>query len=48
MSVTGVRSETGDQRFSDLVTNTFVGSGSLRVDDGVPIVVEYKLSKAVA
>ena len=42
-----MRFETGDEKLKSLETGTFVGAGRFRVEQGKPVVVEYKLSKVV-
>ena len=42
-----MRFETGDEKLKSLETMTFVGAGRFRVEQGKPVVVEYKLSKVV-
>ena len=39
--------ETGDEKLKGLETGVFVGAGRFIVEKGKPVVVEYKLSKAV-
>ncbi len=39
--------ETGDEKLKGLETGVFVGAGRFVVEKGKPVVVEYKLSKAV-
>ncbi len=39
--------ETGDEKLKDLETGLFVGAGHFIVEEGKPVVVEYKVSKAV-
>ena len=39
--------ETGDEKLKDLEIGVFVGAGRFVVEKGKPVVVEYKLSKAV-
>lgn len=39
--------ETGDEKLKDLETGVFVGAGRFVVEKGKPVVVEYKISKAV-
>ncbi|KAL9065082.1 MAG: hypothetical protein Q9161_008466 [Pseudevernia consocians] len=39
--------ETGDEKLKDLETGVFIGAGRFVVEKGKPVVVEYKLSKAV-
>ncbi|KAI4125977.1 MAG: hypothetical protein LQ347_005158 [Umbilicaria vellea] len=43
-----MRFETGDEKFKELETSTFVGAGHFIVEKDKPIVAEYKLSKVVA
>ncbi len=42
-----MRFETGDEKLKDLETSTFVGAGRFIVEQGKPVVVEYKLSKVI-
>ena len=42
-----MRFETGDEKLKDLELGTFVGTGRFKVQQGKPVVVEYKLSKVV-
>ena len=42
-----MRFETGDDKLKSLDNGTFVGAGRFRVEQGKPVVVEYKLSKVV-
>ena len=42
-----MRFETGDEKLKDLETGVFVGAGHFVVEKGKPVVVEYKVSKAV-
>ena len=42
-----MRFETGDEKLKDLELGTFVGAGRFKVQQGKPVVVEYKLSKVV-
>ena len=42
-----MRFETGDEKLKSLETGTFVGAGRFKVEQGKPVVVEYKLSKVV-
>ena len=42
-----MRFETGDEKFKELETGTFVGAGRFRYEKGSPIVVEYKVSKVI-
>ena len=39
--------ETGDEKLKDLETRVFIGAGRFVVEQGKPVVVEYKISKAV-
>ena len=39
--------ETGDEKLKDLETGVFLGAGRFVVEQGKPVVVEYKISKAV-
>ena len=39
--------ETGDEKLKDLETGVFLGAGRFVVEKGKPVVVEYKISKAV-
>lgn len=39
--------ETGDEKLKDLETGVFVGAGRFIVEKGKPVVVEYKISKAI-
>ena len=39
--------ETGDEKLKDLETGVFIGAGRFVIEKGKPIVVEYKISKAV-
>ena len=39
--------ETGDEKLKDLETGVFIGAGRFVVEQGKPVVVEYKISKAV-
>ena len=47
ITVIEMRFETGDDKLKSLETGTFVGAGRFRVQQGKPVVVEYKLSKVV-
>lgn len=42
-----MRFETGDEKLKDLELSTFAGAGRFVVEQGKPVVVEYKLSKLV-
>ena len=42
-----MRFETGDEKLKHLELGTFVGAGRFKVQQGKPVVVEYKLSKVV-
>ncbi|KAL2042816.1 hypothetical protein N7G274_004576 [Stereocaulon virgatum] len=42
-----MRFETGDEKLKGLELGTFVGAGRFRVQQGKPVVAEYKLSKVV-
>ena len=42
-----MRFETGDERLKSLETMSFVGAGRFVVQQGKPVVVEYKLSRVV-
>lgn len=42
-----MRFETGEDKLKDLELGVFVGAGRFVVEQGKPVVVEYKLSKAV-
>ena len=39
--------ETGDEKLKGLETGVFLGAGRFVVEQGKPVVVEYKISKAV-
>ena len=39
--------ETGDERLKELELGTFVGAGRFVVEEGRPVVVEYKVSRVV-
>ncbi|KAL9125856.1 MAG: hypothetical protein Q9217_005001 [Psora testacea] len=39
--------ETGDEKFKDLELGMFVGAGRFIVEQGLPVTVEYKISKVV-
>lgn len=43
-----MRFETGDEKFKELETSTFVGAERFIVEKDKPVVVEYKLSKVLA
>ena len=47
LAVIEMRFETGDEKLKALETSVFVGAGRFVVEKGKPVVVEYKLSKAV-
>lgn len=42
-----MRFETGEEKLKDLELGVFVGAGRFVVEQEKPVVVEYKLSKAV-
>ena len=42
-----MRFETGDDKLKSLETMAFVGAGRFVVQQGKPVVVEYKLSRVV-
>lgn len=42
-----MRFETGEEKLKDLELSTFVGAGRFVVEQGKPVIVEYKLSKVV-
>ena len=42
-----MRFETGDEKLKSLETMSFVGAGRFVVQQGKPVVVEYKLSRVV-
>lgn len=42
-----MRFETGEEKLKSLETGVFVGAGRFVVEEGKPVVVEYKLSKVV-
>ena len=46
-TVIEMRFETGDEKLKDLEKGTFVGAGRFVVEKDKPVVVEYKVSKAV-
>lgn len=46
--VVEMRFETGDEKFKELETGTFVGAGHFVIEKDKPIVVEYKISRVVA
>ena len=39
--------ETGDENLKGLETGVFVGAGRFVAEKGKPVVVEYKISKAI-
>jgi hypothetical protein len=47
VQVIEMRFTTGNEQFKELETSTFVGAGRFVLEEGKPIVVEYKLSKVV-
>ena len=46
-AVIEMRFETGQENLKDLELGMFVGSGRFLVEEGKPVIVEYKLSKVV-
>ena len=42
-----MRFETGDEKLKSLENMSFVGAGRFKVEQGKPVVVEYKLSRVV-
>lgn len=46
--VTHVLFETGDEKLKDLEAKVFVASGRFILEEGKPIVVEYKISEVTA
>lgn len=42
-----IKFETGDEKLKGLETGVFVGAGRFVVEKGKPVVVEYKISRAV-
>ncbi|KAL8685227.1 MAG: hypothetical protein Q9218_007892 [Villophora microphyllina] len=42
-----MRFETGDEKLKELENGVFVGAGRFIVEQGKPVVVEYKVSKLV-
>ncbi len=42
-----MRFETGDEKLKELEVGMFTGAGRFVVEQGKPVVVEYKLSKLV-
>ena len=46
-AVIEMRFETGEEKLKDLETGVFVGAGRFIVEQGKPVVVEYKLSRLV-
>ncbi len=47
MAVIEMKFETGDEKLRSLESSVFVGAGRFVVEKGKPVVVEYKLSKAI-
>jgi len=47
IAVIEIRFETGDENLKALEMGTFVGAGRFVVEKDRPVVVEYKVSKAV-
>lgn len=42
-----MRFETGEEKLKGLELSTFVGAGRFVIEQGKPVIVEYKLSKVV-
>ena len=47
-AVIEMRFETGDEKLRGLETSVFLGAGRFVFEKGKPVVVEYKLSKAIS
>ena len=45
--VVEMKFETGDEKLKDLETGVFIGAGRFVIEKGKPVVVEYKISRAV-